>query len=193
MKRFFLHSRMPNERRGGDHRSPKNAHVKKNIEQFIKEFKLVEKHYCRGRSERQYLNSNLINIQKMFKMYTQACEPSMRCKVSFFRQVFNNNFNIGFKSPQVDVCSQCLEYKERIKRKKNGTIKTNILTEQRIHKLRAKAFFSALRKKRDDVLTISYDCEKILYFLKFPIRLPTTRGKCTCTILLLLLVLLKTN
>nr|CAH7765624.1 unnamed protein product [Callosobruchus chinensis] len=167
MKRFFTHNRIPKERRGGDHRSHKQAHIKENIKKFIKKFKVLEKHYCRGKSERQYLSSDL-SIRKMYKMYIQGCQPAMTCKASFFRKVFNRYFNIGFNSPQVDVCSQCLEYKERIKREKNETLKINLLTEQRIHKLRAKAFFDSLRQKRDDLLTISYDCEKNLVLPKIP-------------------------
>nr|CAI5844727.1 unnamed protein product [Callosobruchus analis] len=70
----------------------------------------------------------------MYQMYIQECEK----KASFFRKVFNRNFNIGFGSPQVDVCSQCLEYKERIKRENNEALKGNLLTKQRIHKLKQK-------------------------------------------------------
>nr|CAI5848738.1 unnamed protein product [Callosobruchus analis] len=167
MKRFFTHNRFPKERRGGDHRSHKKVHIKESIKKFIKKFKALEKHYCRGKSARQYLSSDL-NIRKMYQMYIQECEPAMACKASFFRKVFNRNFNIGFGSPQVDVCSQCLEYKERIKRENNEALKRNLLTEQRIHKLKAKAFFDSLRQKRDDLLTISYDCEKNLVLPKIP-------------------------
>nr|CAI5850893.1 unnamed protein product [Callosobruchus analis] len=167
MKRFFTHNRLPKERRGGDHRSHKKVHIKENIKKFIKKFKALEKHYCRGKSARQYLSSDL-NIRKMYQMYIQECEPAMACKASFFRKVFNRNFNIGFGSPQVDVCSQCLEYKERIKRENNEALKRNLLTEQRIHKLKAKAFFDSPRQKRDDLLTISYDCEKNLVLPKVP-------------------------
>lgn len=101
-------------------------------------------------------------------MYSQASEPTMQCKESFFRCVFNNSFNIGFGAPQVDVCSQCLEYKEKIKREKNQDEKARILTEQKIHKLRAKAFFAALREEREDLLTVSYDCQKNLVLPKIP-------------------------
>nr|CAI5844726.1 unnamed protein product [Callosobruchus analis] len=39
--RFFTHNRFPKERRGGDHRSHKKAHIKKNITEFIKNSKLL--------------------------------------------------------------------------------------------------------------------------------------------------------
>lgn len=107
-------------------------------------------------------------IEKLSKMYNAASEQNMHCKSSFFRKVFNKSFNIGFNAPQVDVCSTCLEFKEKIKREKDATIKTSLLTSQKIHKLRAKAFFGSLKEVRKDLLTISYDCEKNLVLPKIP-------------------------
>ncbi|KAK9736125.1 hypothetical protein QE152_g12770 [Popillia japonica] len=137
---------MPKEGRGGDHKSHIKRDIKENIKKFIKRFPILEKHYCRGKLERQYLSSDL-NIAKMSSMYNKACEPNMQCKRSFFRNVFNQNFNIGFSAPQVDVCFQCLELKGKIKREKDASTKQNLISQQKLHTSRAKAFFAHLRLK----------------------------------------------
>jgi hypothetical protein len=83
----------------------------------------------------------------------------------FFRLIFHCNFNIGFNSPHVDVCSLCLEYKEKLKRETVETEKLKLMTFQRI---RAKAFFESLREERDNLLTVSFDCEKKVVLPKRP-------------------------
>ncbi|CAH2003047.1 unnamed protein product, partial [Acanthoscelides obtectus] len=78
------------------------------------------------------------------------------------------SFNLGFGSPRTDVCSKCLELGERIKLEQDEEKIQQLITESRIHKLRAKAFFALLREKRDDLLTISFDYQKNLTLPKIP-------------------------
>ncbi|KAJ8962438.1 hypothetical protein NQ314_005734 [Rhamnusium bicolor] len=141
LKRFYEKSEMPKKNRGGDRRSNKNAKTKENFKIFINKLTVLQKHYCRGRSERQYLSSDL-SIRKLWKIYISEV--------------------------QVDMCSLCLEYKEKIKREKVQSKKVKLMILQRIHKLRAKAFSEILRKESDHLLTISFDCEKNLVVPKIP-------------------------
>lgn len=166
LSRFFKNQLMPAENRGGDHRSTKLFDIRENIIKFIKSFTVIEKHYCRGKSERQYIASDL-SIVKMWKIYSKTF-PDKQCKLSFFRKLFNTKFNIGFNAPQVDVCSYCLEYKEKLKREQDLTAKKALSTELKVHKLRAKAYFNLLREGKNDLITLSYDCEKNLVLPKIP-------------------------
>ncbi|CAH2207570.1 jg26512 [Pararge aegeria aegeria] len=81
---------------------------------------------------------------------------------SFFRKVFTRYFNIGFGTPRQDVCSTCIQITEQIKHEKSVAEKQKLMTNLRIHKLRAKAFFLKLREENDDLLTLSFDCQKNL-------------------------------
>nr|CAI5837518.1 unnamed protein product [Callosobruchus analis] len=145
----FLHKhQLPRENRGGDHRSCKSQDVRQNIVQFIKSLTVIEKHYCRGRSLRQYVSSDL-SVKKLWIFYNNKY-PEAQCKESYFRFIFNTKFNIGFNAPQVDVCSYCLEY------------------QYKLHKLKAKRFFEILKKEEAHVITLSYDCEKNLVLPKIP-------------------------
>lgn len=166
MKRFYEKSEMPTEHRGGDHTSQKNADRRQAVIEFVKRIAIMEKHYCRGKSVREYVSSDL-NIAKLWKMY---CKDNIEFPVKecFFRNVFNTNFNIGFNAPAVDVCSTCLEFKEKLKHSEDEEQKIQLHTESRIHKLRAKAFFDMLKEERENLLTISFDCQKNLVLPKIP-------------------------
>lgn len=99
----------------------------------------MDVHYCRSKSHRQYLHSNL-NINKMYNMYTnETTVPELQVKASYFRNIFNRNFNIGFKLPAKDVCSTCLSLREQIKHEKEISKKKDRMNELTVHKRRAKS------------------------------------------------------
>ncbi|CAH0404462.1 unnamed protein product [Chilo suppressalis] len=101
-------------------------------------------------------------------MYCDEVVPGFDVSFSFFRKVFVTNFNIGFGSPRQDVCSTCLQLSERIKVEKDAAEKVRIMTELRIHKLRAKAFFKLLQKEENHEILLSFDCQKNLPLPKIP-------------------------
>lgn len=168
LNRHFQTAQMATERRGGDKKKNKFLHIRQKVIEFIKKFKPLESHYCRAKIAcRIYLASDL-NIRKMWKLFQRENTGAENIKESYFRFIFNTSFNIGFGSPSTDVCSKCLELREKIKNEKDASIKTVLTTEYRIHKLRAKAFFEQLKEKRDGLLTISFDCQKNLVLPKIP-------------------------
>lgn len=71
-------------------------------------------------------------------MYSSMVEKYQLVKLSYFREYVNVNYNIGFGSPKTGVCSTCLRAQEKLKT--TLTEKENIIIEQRVHKLKAKAF-----------------------------------------------------
>lgn len=89
-----------------------------------------------------------------------AENPESTVKLSFFRGVFNKDFNLGFGSPRTDACSKCIELQERIKKEHDNQKKNDLMIEARVHKLRAKAFFKLLQEKADGMVTFSFDCQK---------------------------------
>lgn len=77
-------------------------------------------------------------------------------------------YNIGFRSPKVDVCSQCLQFSKKIKKFTDPQEKIKIMTEQRMHKLRSKTFYCLLRENNPKIAIFSFDCQKNLPLPKIP-------------------------
>lgn len=161
VSRFFKTSQMPRETRGGDRKLTLYQAKKQSIVSFIKKFKVIEGHYCRSKTNcRVYLSSGL-NIRKMWRLYNEnEADEALKVKESYFRYVFTRNFNIGFGTPGTDECSTCLSLTEKIKYAQNDTQKHSFMAEKRVHKLKAKAFYTLLKEERDDLLTMSFDCQK---------------------------------
>lgn len=171
-KIFLSSGQLPVDRRGGDRSTEKNLAKKQSVMQFIETFKCIESHYCRSStSERKYVSSDL-NIKKMWRMYQQQQEnPNLKVRECFFRHIFNRNYNIGFNTPRVDVCSKCTEISEKIKRsvsQNDEATKVSLMTELRLHKLKAKYFFEYLREYDESMLVLSFDCQKNQVLPKVP-------------------------
>lgn len=160
---------MAMENRGGDTRSKLYLHKLHAVKKFIISFPAIENHYCRSKtSVRMYLNSEL-NIKKMWRLYqSQVTDESLSVKHWYFRNVFNTYFNIGFGSPRTDVCSTCISLDEKKKAEKNEEEKNKLITEKRVHMLKAKAFYSLLKEKKSDLIILSFDCQKNLILPKVP-------------------------
>lgn len=76
--------------------------------------------------------------------------PQSFVKKSYFRTIFNQEFNLGFGTPRTDVCSKCIELDEKIKKEKDQEKKSTLMIEKRVHMLRAKAFFKLLQESLKD-------------------------------------------
>ena len=168
LKQYHETGVFPSERRGGDRVSQKSAHKKQAIKNFIESITCCETHYARNKTViRRYLPCEL-NIVKLWKMYNSEVGEHLIVKQCFFRNIFVRKYNIGFGSPKVDVCSKCLQFSEKIKKITDPQEKKKALTEQRIHKLRSKAFYDLLRDANPRIAILSFDCQKNLPLPKIP-------------------------
>lgn len=156
---------VPVETRGGDRRSKAFERKSNSVKDFIQTFEAVESHYCRGKSERVYLDSSL-NIKKMWRMYNQKVHGDLKVKESYFRHIFSTLFNISFKAPSTDVCSKCTELTGRIRTEADVKKKNELMIELRVHKLRYRAFYDMLKDEKEGMLIISFDCQKNLVLPK---------------------------
>ncbi|KAH9632498.1 hypothetical protein HF086_017046 [Spodoptera exigua] len=118
--------------------------------------------------------------------------PQSVVKKSYFRAIFNRDFNLGFGNPRTDVCSKCIELDGKIKTENDQKYekKKDLMIEKRVHKLRAKAFFRLLQEKSEDMTTCSFDCQKNNP-LPYLTKAHTTVAKYISTILRLFRVILK--
>lgn len=155
------------EGRGGFRMRDVFVPKKQCIMNFINSLKCSESHYCRGKSSRQYLPSEL-NIKTLWKMYSSPQLQNTPVKESYFRMVFNTCYNLGFGSPRSDVCSVCLQLQEKIKSSATEESKNCFKTELLVHKKRAQAFYDLLREAEATTLVLSFDCQKNLPLPQLP-------------------------
>nr|CAH7763101.1 unnamed protein product [Callosobruchus chinensis] len=155
------------ENRGGDRRSAKNLTKRNNVIQFIGKLKAKESHYNRKKSRRLYLPANL-NITRRWKMYNSSTTENLKVKKSFFYTIFRNNFNIGFGSPASDVCSFCFRKKKELTYSE-GSNKISIMTELRVHKLRAKQFNLLMKEEVQHSQVFCFDLQQVQDLPKLPI------------------------
>lgn len=166
-KQFFHTGNVPTEKRGGDHCSQKFLAKKESVMKFVSSLTCSELHYCHSPRGRKYLPSQL-NITLLHRMYNEQTDVELQVKESYFRYIFNTQFNIGFGSPRVDMCSACIEFKEHLKLEKNPEVRLQIEMQKQIHKKRAKAFYSLLQEKPEETVTLSFDCQKNLPLPQIP-------------------------
>lgn len=146
LSRYHQTGGLPAENRGGDQISHKTAAKRQAIKNFIEGLNCCETHYARNKTIiRRYLPCEL-NIVKLWKMYNDRMDETLKVKQCFFRNIFVRQYNIGFGSPKVDVCSKCLQFSEKLRKITDPQEKITAMTEQRVRKLRSNAFYDLLRE-----------------------------------------------
>lgn len=139
------------EKRGRDRKSHRSIEKKNKVREFISNLKATESHYGRQKSRRLYLNCT-ISIKKLHQIYCNHINDELyRVSFAIFRRLFVTEFNIGFKSPSSDVCTTRSLLDQRIKTFPTGsTERVNLMTQKRIHKLRANSFYSLMKEETDE-------------------------------------------
>lgn len=129
VEKSFVSGEFPIEKRGGDRKTNMFKDKKASVRAFICKLQCSEPHYCRNQtSVRKYLPSEL-NIRKLYRLYKSECPTPL--KESYFRHIFNTEFNLGFGSPSTDMCSTCIQLLEKIKTEKDESKKNQYQAEKR--------------------------------------------------------------
>ena len=68
-------------------------------------------HYCRKTTQRKYLGSQL-NVSMMHRLYKVSREKDgeMPLSIRMYRDIFNEEYNLGFHRPSKDVCDKCSSF-----------------------------------------------------------------------------------
>lgn len=112
---YNVHSKMDKEtntpkpdERGIKSISKINDADKTFVKNHINSFPRVSSHYCRAKTSREYIQSDL-NINKMYELYEEECKKAnlSALKLSMYRHIFVNEFNIDFHMPKNDRCDTC--------------------------------------------------------------------------------------
>ncbi|KAJ4451353.1 hypothetical protein ANN_02815 [Periplaneta americana] len=99
--------------------------------------------------KRQYLPPSL-SRKKLWRMYSN----DTAVKESYFRKIFNTNFNVGFGKPSTDICSTCVRLKNQAKMEKDEEKKQYFILQLKVHKKRGKSFHQLLNRITDDEVTL---------------------------------------
>ena len=139
-----------------------NQERKQLLRDHIRSFPVVESHYCRSSTKKQYLESQL-NLQKMYDLYKEMCEQQHLepVKCSFYRHVFNTEFNFEFHKPKSDRCDKCEEYRVA---QKEGLLTDHLEASYSMHRAEKDAMREARQQDRDDKtnLVVSFDLENVI-------------------------------
>jgi len=117
------------------------------VHRHIRSFPVVESHYTRKDTRRQYLAPDL-NIKKMYELYKEECKKEVRKPVSqmYYRKIFNNHYNLSFFQPKKDQCSVCTIYNQN---KADGTLTPELEKKYTSHQNRKE---ESRREKSNDKL-----------------------------------------
>lgn len=109
-----------------------------------------------------------LNLEKLFQMYNSRY-PESKVSRSMFKTVFYNEYNIGFKSPATDACGTCINLKNAIK-SRTGDGKTKAMTDLRIHRIRADAFYKLGQETPPNSLSFAFDLQQVHPLPKTPVQ-----------------------
>lgn len=114
------------------------------VQNHIGKFPAYESHYSRAHTSKKYLQPNL-NISIMYNMYTE--ETTDPVSLTIYRQEFKKT-GLKFKSPQIDTCRRCDEYKTSLKYEKDVTKQREIETARDLHQQAADNAYEVKRKDK---------------------------------------------
>lgn len=168
-KKLILSGVSPREKRGK--RPPGNKisqEIIDNIKHHINQFPKYVSHYSRHKNlECKYLDPGL-TVRKMYKLYQEFCaekgvQPE---KESYYRHIFNTQFNLRFHRPLTDTCGVCDKLQNIIDHGEDDEARRCAATEKEVHLRRAEAVKTAKNSFRDlqdeTHVAVCFDLQKML-------------------------------
>ncbi|KAF2887914.1 hypothetical protein ILUMI_18259 [Ignelater luminosus] len=156
------------KKRRGDTKFRNYVDKKRKVRKFIATLKGKESHCSRAISRRIYLSSEM-NITTLHKLYNDSVTKQYKVNYKFFSRLFNNDFNIKFGNLATDVCGFCKRHQNQISISKDKTEQQKLVTNLRIHKLRAKQFYKLLSENTENAITFCFDLQQVQDLLRVSI------------------------
>ena len=149
--------------------SPHNKTPKETIQcvrKHIESFPVVDPHYTRKDTSRQFLCSDL-NISKMYSLYKEQCQSLKTKCVSHakYRNIFNSEYNLSFHVPKKDQCQTCNAYQQASEAGSISDQYQEIFDNHIQRKVRARAekeLDKQFAKEKECYHTATFDMEAVL-------------------------------
>lgn len=152
------------DRRGHHKKIEISKAARDSIRKHIDRFQRVDSHYCRGNTERQYLDKGL-SVKKMYRMYVEDCDKNniIPEKLWLYNSIFNKEFNLGFHHPKKDLCTFCEVYKSLDDAKKKDREKEFLEHQERKERIRHQKQCDIEKALEDNnTRVINFDLQKVL-------------------------------
>jgi len=148
LQQLSILGKSPKDLRGfNDKQNSLPGQTKTLIREHIESYEIKESKYANKTI--RYLNEKL-NVKIMHKMFKEK-HPTIKCGLTYFRNYFNENYNLHFGRPQVDSCGTCEELKVKIQNPFLGETAKRVATAELIvHKRKAAKFYNQLKLERED-------------------------------------------
>lgn len=169
INRTTVRGNIPKEKRGGDRKSYKSIDKKESLRNFIKCLPARESHHNRQKSKRIYLSSDL-NCKKLMGLYNSSVASNLQVKKTMFYKIFYEEFNVGFSAPSSDACNVCVLWGNRSKNERDSEKKQKLMVELRVHKIRAKAFYTHMKGNPPNSISLCFDLQQVQALPKTPIQ-----------------------
>lgn len=135
-KKRFSNSKICCEDKRGKHGNHRKVteNDKVLIREHINLFPAYQSHYSRTHTQKKYMSSDL-SISQMYRLYVDYCKGKniKPQKVSQYRQIFVEEFNLSFHQPKNDTCAKCDKLAMQLKCCENEIERTLIEDEKNKH------------------------------------------------------------
>ncbi|KAE8740609.1 hypothetical protein FOCC_FOCC013867 [Frankliniella occidentalis] len=136
------------------------------VKTHINLFPRVASHYTRERSQREYLETELKSVERMYRLYKIWAEENNVPKpasASIYRKIFTTQFNLGFFLPKKDQCETCNKWKHAA----NQDERREIIVQQYSTHLQNKKALKELKQKdvssaNETKCVACFDLQKVL-------------------------------
>lgn len=145
------------------------------IKKHILSFPAYTSHYCRAKSDRLYLSSDL-NVAKMYNLYQEKCSTEGLVPVAYntYRIIFKP-MNMSFRKPKQDTCDVCDRLRVEIKIQIDDVEKQSLEQQQTDHQKAAQRVYE---EKRNDIKRSKSDFSVRVSSFDLQKQLPTPYLTC---------------
>ncbi|CAH1994157.1 unnamed protein product [Acanthoscelides obtectus] len=138
----------------------------------IKRFPRYTSHYSRkANSQTKYLSSDS-NIKIVYDLYKTTCkdEKKIPVKLSYYRYIFNSEFNLRFHRPHSVTCFRCDSHQNIIKYPNDDSKVSHSKVQVALHQ---KRFENAINMKKSDIEKYRLSTNTVVVCFDLQQSLPT--------------------
>nr|CAI5829866.1 unnamed protein product [Callosobruchus analis] len=111
--------------------------IRESVRNHILQFPVYQSHYSRERTRKKYLGKHL-NISRMYQLYVEQCKDKSIpaediAKEWVYSDVFNYEFNYGFKNPDNDTCDDCDMFQLKLREAETEEIRLSVQNDYDTH------------------------------------------------------------